>query len=174
MSSSIQVRTFHLQGNIVIYMDAGDVVSVLRSISYCTYVLLPNIWTKVRFWSLMVWIWSLWLWLRSMCVRCSLFLRQWTTATILFFYYLAWLKVEVPDHCCECSSCCSNICTSLYSELSASRKRTFLYHWNGLFQGQNGRCQDPIDIPLDKCGHYDRFHLRLTGAQVGHRVKYIE
>ncbi|KAG0604647.1 hypothetical protein M758_10G186100 [Ceratodon purpureus] len=40
---------------------------------------------------------------------------------------------------------------------------------HGIFpstQGQNGRNQDAGDIPLDKCGHYDRFQLRLTGAQV--------
>lgn len=42
-----------------------------------------------------------------------------------------------------------------------------------IMQGQNGRNQDGEDFPLDKLGHYERFHLRLTGAQVRLCVKRL-
>uniref|UniRef100_A0A7I4B673 Uncharacterized protein n=1 Tax=Physcomitrium patens TaxID=3218 RepID=A0A7I4B673_PHYPA len=53
------------------------------------------------------------------------------------------------------------------SRTASLRRHIGMKH--GLFsstQGQNGRNQDGEDFPLDKLGHYERFHLRLTGAQI--------
>jgi hypothetical protein len=59
-----------------------------------------------------------------------------------------------------------------FFEWLADGKLTCGWYTNGWLQGQNGRNQDAGDIPLEKCGHYDRFQLRLTGAQVGGRVEF--